>query len=301
MLDAVACSVGPQARRPQEPPGGPENPHYTWALMPTHITSRHNPVVARYRAAARGDDGPLLLDGAHLLTDALAAGLTIEHAAVDVNAATRDDVGRLVESLRARGVDVATATAPVMSALSPTRSAAPIVALARRLERNAGALFGGGSPLVVIACDIQDPGNLGAIVRAAEAGGATGVVAAGVSADPFGWKALRGSMGSALRLPVERIDDPHAAVDDARRHRCRIVATVPRHGRTLFDLDLTRPTAVLIGGEGPGLADALIAAADERVTIPMQAPVESLNAAVTAALVVYEARRQRMHRHVPVS
>ena len=86
------------------------------------------------------------------------------------------------------------------------------------------------------------------------------------------------------------------AVADARRHGCRIVATVPRGGRSLFDVDLTGPVAVLIGGEGAGLPPALVDAADERVTIPMQAPVESLNAAVTAALIVYEARRQRARR-----
>jgi len=77
------------------------------------------------------------------------------------------------------------------------------------------------------------------------------------------------------------------------RHGCRIVATAPRGGRSLFDAVLTGPVAVLIGGEGEGLAPALLAAADEQITVPMQPPVESLNAAVTAAVIVYEARRQR--------
>jgi len=140
---------------------------------------------------------------------------------------------------------------------------------------------------------VQDPGNLGAIVRVAEAAGGTGVVAAGASANPFGWKALRGSMGSGLRLPMAIGIDAGAAVADARKHGCRIVATAPRGGTPIFDVDLKGPLAVLIGGEGPGLPPALVDAADERVTIPMQAPVESLNAAVTAALILYEARRQR--------
>ena len=89
--------------------------------------------------------------------------------------------------------------------------------------------------------DVQDPGNLGAIVRVAEAGGATGVLAAGASADPFGWKALRGSMGSALRFPiVDRVDDVGLAAAEARKRGCQIVATVPRGGRSLFDVDLRR-------------------------------------------------------------
>jgi len=260
----------------------------------TRITSLHNPVVARYRAAARGDaEGLLLLDGAHLVEDAIRAGVAIEHAAVDVNASERDEVARLLASLRTRHVETVIVAAPVMDALSPVRSSSAIVAIARRPAHNAAAVYRGPAPLAVIACDVQDPGNLGAIVRVAEAGGATGLVVVGGSADAFGWKALRGSMGSALRLPLQRVDDAAAAAADARRHGCRIVATVPRNGRSLFDVDLRPATAVLIGGEGPGLAESIVAAADERVTIPMETPVESLNAAVAAALVVYEARRQR--------
>jgi len=260
----------------------------------THITSRQNPIVARYRALAQGDGGGLvLLDGVHLVNDAVAAGVAIEHAAVDVNASERDEVARLLVSLRARGVDTVTATAPVMGALSPVRSSSAIVAIARRPSRTIAELFAGPALFVVVVCDVQDPGNLGAIVRVAEAGGASGVIATGATADPFGWKALRGSMGSALRLPVHRMPDIATVVADARQHRCRIVATVPRGGVSLFEVDLRQPTAVLIGGEGPGLPDAVVDAADARVTIPMQPPVESLNAAVSAALVVYEARRQR--------
>jgi RNA methyltransferase, TrmH family len=263
--------------------------------MPSRITSRQNPIVAKFRAVAHGEiEGLLLLDGAHLVQDALAAGVEFEQAAVDADAAGRGDIARLVAALHAKGIKTVTAAAPVMGALSPVRTPTGIVAIGRRPERNIGDFYRGPSPLVVIACDIQDPGNLGAIVRVAEAGGASGVLAAGTSADPFGWKALRGSMGSALRFPVDRMDDVILAVKEARKRGCRIAATVPRHGRSLFDVKLHGPLAVLIGGEGPGLPDALTAAADERITIPMQAPVESLNAAVSAALIVYEARRQRL-------
>ena len=139
-----------------------------------------------------------------------------------------------------------------------------------------------GTPLVVIAVDVQDPGNVGAIVRVAEAGGASGVVCAGACADPFGWKALRGSMGSALRLPILVHRDSREAIDEARRHGCRIVATVAAR----------RPAAVRgRSARADRRADRRRRArasprrssttADERVTIPMEPPVESLNAAVT--------------------
>ncbi len=265
------------------------------------ISSRQNPLVARYKAVARGDvAGMLLLDGVHLIQDALAAGLIVEHAALDAGALERADIKRLGTALHAKQVPTVTATAPVMGAMSPVRSPTGIVAIARRPERDIADFYKGRAPLVVIAGDVQDPGNLGAIVRVAEAGGAASVLAAGKSADPFGWKALRGSMGSALRLPVDRVDDIAEAVLEARRRGCRIFATVPRGGTRLYDVNLKGPGAVLIGGEGPGLPVELIESADERVTIPMQAAVESLNAAITAALIVYEARRQR-ESHVPVS
>jgi TrmH family RNA methyltransferase len=263
----------------------------------TRITSRQNPLVARYRAIARGDDKDvLLLDGPHLVADALDAGLVLRQAAVASDALSRPGIRTLVARLAEMDVEVVTAAAPVMDVISPVRSSSAIVAIAARPAPDEGRLYAGGVPLVVIASDVQDPGNLGAIVRVAEAASATGVVAAGACADPFGWKALRGAMGSSLRLPIAVRDHADQALAEARRHGCRIVATTPRGGRSLFEINLKMPAAVLIGGEGPGLAPALVEAADERVTIPMQAPVESLNAAVTAALIVFEARRQRGQR-----
>jgi TrmH family RNA methyltransferase len=258
------------------------------------ITSRQNPLVARFRDAAHGDAGDvMLLDGAHLVADAIAAGLRIDLAAVTPAARERPEIQQLIAALAEADVSVATVAQPVMDAVSPVRSSSGIVALAGRPVFHVERMYAGAAPLVAVAVDVQDPGNVGAIVRVSEAAGATGVVVAGASANPFGWKALRGSMGSALRLPTFAGGDATSAVADARRRGCRIVAAAPRGGTSVFALDLKGPNAVLIGGEGPGLPVSLADAADERVTIPMQAPVESLNAAVTAALILYEAKRQR--------
>jgi TrmH family RNA methyltransferase len=257
------------------------------------ITSRHNDAVLHYRAVARGEERDLLLlDGAHLVSDAIGAGIKLRHVLVAAAAAESAELRPLLDSLARNHVEIAVASPPVMAAVSPVRSASPIVAVAER-PAAAAQVFGRQPSLVVIACDVQDPGNLGAIARVTEAAGASGLIAAGRSADPFGWKALRGSMGSALRLPIAVERDPNEAVDGARRHGCRVVATVPRAGHGLFDVNLKGAIAVLIGSEGPGLSDALGNAADERITVPMRPPVESLNVAVTAALVLYEAHRQR--------
>jgi TrmH family RNA methyltransferase len=99
-------------------------------------------------------------------------------------------------------------------------------------------------------------------------------------------------MGSSLRLPVATTT-ADAALAEARRRGCSVVAAVPRDGRPLYDVDFKGRLVILIGGEGQGLMPTVADAADERITIPMQAPVESLNTAVAAALIVYEARRQR--------
>lgn len=258
------------------------------------ISSRQNPIVARYRAAAHGESADImLLDGVHLVGDAMAAGLRLREAAVTATAEERAEVAALVAALGRARVQVATVTTAVMDALSPVRSSSAIVALADRPSTDTAAVYAGAPALAIIAVDVQDPGNLGAIVRVAEAGGATGVVVAGACADPFGWKALRGSMGSALRMAIAVVEDVTEAMAAARHAGCRLVATAPRDGQSLFDMRLQGPIAILVGGEGRGLPQTLIDAADDRVTIPMEAPVESLNVAVTAALLVYEARRQR--------
>lgn len=259
------------------------------------ITSRQHALVALYRAVARGDDlTRLLLDGVHVVSDALDAGLTLEQAAI-VDSASSDGEGRAVGARLSRlGVEVVQVSASVMDALSPVRSSSPIVALATRPTVDLHRIYASTTPLVIAAISVQDPGNLGAIVRVAEAGGASGVIAAGSSADPFGWKALRGAMGSALRLPVmiERSLDRLFAA--AHEHHCRIVAAVPRGGRDPGDVPLHRPTLLLVGGEGQGLPAEALDHTDELVTIPMASPVESLNTATSAALLIYEARRQRL-------
>ena len=180
-----------------------------------------------------------------------------------------------------------------MNAMSPVRTPAGVVALARRRCCTLPQLLAPSPALVVVAADTQDPGNVGAIVRSAEAGGASGVLFTGASSDPWNWKALRAAMGSTFRLPVFRAHDL-TWLDEFRAHQLRIVATVPRDGVDLARVDLRVPAAVLVGAEGAGLAPALITAADVRLTIPMTPPVESLNVAVATALIVYEARRQRL-------
>jgi TrmH family RNA methyltransferase len=262
-----------------------------------HVTSRQNPVVKRFREAARPRrDGDLaLLDGPHLLGEALDAGAPVEVAAFASDVAD-ERLAELAARCAAAGVQVITAPASLIGSMTPVKQASGVVALARLGPATLAAVLAARPPQLVVVLDhVQDPGNVGAVIRVAEACGATGIVAAAGTADPFGWKALRGSMGSALRLPVALVPSLADACDAARRAGLRLLATAPRGGTPPERADFVHPCAILLGSEGTGLPQSALDAADETVTIRMQPPVESLNISIAAALVVYEASRQRSH------
>jgi TrmH family RNA methyltransferase len=258
------------------------------------IASRHNPVVKRFRDAMQPGSEDLLLDGEHLLDEALDASLAIAIVAI------REDLqggpaGALAARAAGTGARVVAVPQKVLGAISPVQQPSGIVALARRECATLEAALADAPQLVIVLAGVQDPGNVGAIVRAADACGATGVIAAEGTADPFGWKALRGSMGSAFRVPVAVRHSLEAAIRAARGRGATVYAAVPHGGVPLPRCDLRPPLAILFGGEGAGVPDRLLALADRRLTIPMRAGVESLNVATAAALVAYEASRQRQH------
>jgi TrmH family RNA methyltransferase len=263
------------------------------------LSSRRHPIVSEYRALRKARERhvtDVLLDGVHVIEEAVAANIPIRHVALVAELLDRNRaVASLVDTLRARGTELAIATRTVIDASSPVRTSSGIVAIARRPADSIDRVLARSPALVIIAAGIQDPGNLGAIVRAAEAGGATGLIVSG-GADPFGWKALRGAMGSAFRMPIGVLDDPREAIRLLRQRHVRVLASSPRGKRSLFETTLTGPTAIAVGGEGAGLDSDVLSLADDVFAIPMAPPVESLNVAVAAALAVYEACRQR-HAH----
>ena len=264
------------------------------------ISSRQNPLVRRFRDVASGAvDGPslhVLLDGEHLLREALASSVRIDVAAFsDALLETRH--ARLASDVTRRGGRVVAVTAAVLAAMSPVREPSGAVAIALLPKRGVTEALERAPQLVLLLSDVQDPGNVGAIVRAGEACGVTGIITGGGSADPYSWKALRGSMGSTFRVPVVAKTSLLDAVRTARSLGLRIFAAVPREGRPLPETDLSAPAVILLGGEGQGLSEPLARMADDRLSVPMRPPVESLNVSVAAALIAYEASRQRSGLH----
>lgn len=265
------------------------------------VSSRQNETVRAFRALARepdADGARLLLDGVHLVRDARGAGVQIEIAALAASRLEAEtEEGRLATVLERDGIDVAVVPDHIFDSMSPVRAPSGLAAIARRTPADCAAICGQPGGFVLAAIDVQDPGNLGALVRGADAGGVTGVLvcSSGQSgaASPFGWKALRGSMGSVLRLPVAAGLTVASAFECLRRGRARLIAAVPRGGLDPDAINWSGHVALIIGGEGPGLPATLTAQCDEIVTVPMSPQVESLNVAVAGGILVYAARRQR--------
>jgi TrmH family RNA methyltransferase len=255
------------------------------------ITSARNPLVQRFRAAAAGElEGVMLAEGVRLVGEALAARVPVLEAVVSP---------RLTDAaLRARLQEVAPSfvecSDDVLGALSAVETPQGVAVLLRRpVAGDAELLRGDVAPLVVVAAGVRDPGNLGSLLRTAEAAGATGCVTLKGGADPFRDKAVRGSMGSVFRLPVRHGLDETAVVAFAQRHRLQLVVADGDGDRVHTDADLRQGIALVVGAEARGVPAALRAAAAVRVRIPLRTPVESLNVAVAAGVVLFEARRQR--------
>ena len=262
------------------------------------ISSRHNLLVRTFRELADAPDSSdtrVLLDGVHLVREARRAALEFEAVAVaSPHVIGNSEEGDLARALESAGAPVFTVSDSVFAAMSPVRSPSGIVAIARRTSFDAGTISLTDNGFTLVAADVQDPGNLGGLIRAAEAGGVTGVLVSGASANPFSWKAVRGSMGSALRMPIATGQTLDAIVRCATASGVRTVAAVPRDGRAPEAINWSGSVALLLGGEGRGLPAGLLGECDDLVTVPMAPPVESLNVAVAGAILIYAARRQRL-------
>lgn len=272
------------------------------------IASRQNAIVKRFRDLARASSASpeVLLDGAHLVEEAVACGVPIEVAAISDRqpVGARSPLSPLAQSVKRQGGRVLSVSNAVLAAMSPVQHPSGVVAIARAKRSDIASVFASHAgaaphrstvraPLVVVLAGLQDPGNVGSIIRSCSAFGATGVVTIEGTANPFSWKALRGGMGATFHLQVAPGGTLLDVIAAAKHAGVPLLAAVPRGGTPLPEVDLRGPFAMIMGGEGAGIADTATAAAQRLITIPMQPPVESLNVATAAALILYEAVRQR--------
>ena len=262
--------------------------------MATPIESTKNPLIRRFRGAARGEDVTLMVaEGQRLVGAALEAGLRVVEAAYGPKLLARPGGEEQVARLREVSGAVRECSDKVIQRLSHLDTHQGVSVILRRPTWEFTDLLGTGSALLVVAAGIRDPGNLGALVRAAEAAGATGLLALAGSADPYRNKALRGSAGSVFRLPCMGGVETEDALRGIREHRLQLLVGESSGSSACWDVDLKRPTALVLGAEGSGVSAKLVAAADARVSVPIAPAVESLNVSVAAGVLLFEARRQR--------
>jgi TrmH family RNA methyltransferase len=253
------------------------------------VEGRHNAQVKELRTAfAHGEltsDGYCAIEGMRILEEAIRSGLKFKAVFFSASAENRAD--RLLPQMAAH-VDTLLLPDKLFASAVPSESPQGVAALVRckqfKLEDVLTKSQSG--PLVAIA-GVQDPGNLGTILRSAEAFGASGVLLGEGTVSPFNSKVIRASAGSVFRLPMVQVK----LVDtlDAMRERgLRLIATSSHKGTPLDQANLSGPLAVFIGSEGAGLPRDLLAEMTETVAIPHSQSVESLNAGVAASIVLYE-------------
>ena len=267
------------------------------------VEGRHNPLVKQLRQAfSRAElteSGDCAIEGLRILEEAIRSGLRF--SAVFFRDSSQDRAERLLPQL---GAQVETLLLPdkLFDSLVPSDSPQGVAALVRLKEFSLDDIIEKErlqiGPIVALA-GLQDPGNLGTILRSSEAFGSAGVVLGEGTVSPFNSKVIRASAGSVFRLPVihghgksgtAKLDE---VSEKLRARGVRLIATSSHKGTPLDQADLKEATAIFFGNEGAGLSREVMSKMDEVIAIPHTAQVESLNAGVAASIVLYEAARQR--------
>ena len=261
------------------------------------ITSGSNAKVKQVvrwkdKAGERREAGIFLTEGFKLFQEAPADSIREVYLSEDAAERAAADP-ELWNKLQRIGWE--TVSGEVFQKMSDTRTPQGILCVVKRPVYTLDGLLAESKPLLTVLDGIQDPGNLGTIVRTGEGAGITGVIMGSGTVDIFNPKTIRATMGSVFRVPFVYVDDLEKVVLQMKQKSIRIFAA-HLSGETYYDsFSYREGTAFLIGNEGKGLSAGLTELADDLLRIPMEGKVESLNAAVAAALLLYEAHRQRRH------
>jgi TrmH family RNA methyltransferase len=262
----------------------------------TSITSRDNSLLRLARAVRDGkDDDFIYIEGLRLCEEALRSALEIEAVVVSEELLRKEKAAGPIAELSKAAKRAASVSEKLLESISYTKTPQGIVVLARRPEASEQLLSArlDTNPLLVVLHRINNPVNVGAILRTAEAAGAQGVITTRNTSDPFSPKSLRGAMGSAFRLPVWIGPGFEEMVEWCRERGIELVCTDADADLSYTEVEWTRATALVLGPESTGLTSAETQSASRIVSIPMHGAVESLNVSVAAGILLYEAARQR--------
>ena len=261
-----------------------------------HISSTSNHTVKLLKSLDRKKErqqtGLFLSEGVHFAGAALANGWKPSVVFADAAAAERTEVAELLKRMKSAGARVLTATDKVMASLSQQANAQEIVAAFQQRLTPLAELPATGRRRYVALYEIRDPGNLGTVIRTADAAGCDGVILVGTTCDPFSVEAVRATMGSLFALPLAA-----ASFDDFRAWatagKVRVVAASMRGDHAHDKANYGERGCILIGNEQAGLPVEVEDACDELVRIPMAGRAESLNLAIAAGVMIYEAWRAK--------
>jgi TrmH family RNA methyltransferase len=259
------------------------------------ITSPANERLKHARRVRDGRErGLIFVEGERLVEECLQSGLKLIACFHLPEPSPRAQ--SVIAELARRDCPLYPTVEAALATVGDTVNTQGLIALAERPASNLDQILAareGMEPLVVCLDAVQDPGNFGTIVRTAEAAGASGVMALKGSVDAFAPKTLRSSMGSAFRLPIVTDVEGEEWLDEARAAGLKIVATATDGAVVYSDYDWRRPAVVIFGNEARGVSADLSERCDARLRIGLRAPVESLNVAAAAAVILFEAARQR--------
>jgi TrmH family RNA methyltransferase len=260
------------------------------------ITSPANPrikqLVALRRRRSREQAGVTLVEGLAEIELALAAGVRLEALYFCPALATPESLS-LADRAQALGAEVAQVSRPVFEKISYREGPDGWLAVVPSVASTLDAIELGPQPLVVVCAGLEKPGNLGAILRTADAAGVAAVIAADPVTDWGNPNVVRASKGAVFSVPVASGTSAQV-LDWISGRGLRIVAATPDAAQLVTGTDMTGPTAIAVGAEQTGLTSEWLKCADEKVRIPMFGKADSLNVSISAAIIAYEAVRQRM-------
>jgi RNA methyltransferase, TrmH family len=260
------------------------------------ITSRDNSLLRQVRAVRDGKIEELIyVEGLRLCEEALRSQIEIEAVVVSEELLRKERLAAVIRELSQAAKRFASVSEKLLESVSYTKTPQGVLVLAQRPEASESRLAGQieTNPLLVVLHQINNPVNVGAILRTSEAAGAVGVIATANTSDPFSPKSLRGAMGSAFRLPIWSGPSYTETIDWCRQRGISTICAAVDANTSYTEIDWTGPSALILGPESSGLTAEELALADRRVSIPMKGMAESLNVAVAGGVLLFEAARQR--------
>jgi TrmH family RNA methyltransferase len=261
------------------------------------ISSHANPRIKAVRALLqpkhRRESGLFIAEGLKLVTDALSGGWRVEALIHQADAIEQPAVAKAAAAARAQGADILSVSADILAKISRRDNPHTVIGVVEQSLTAIDDLAPDEQSTWIALDHVKDPGNLGTIIRTADAAGAEGVILVGSSVDPFSIEAVRATMGSLFHVPIVRAGETEF-LDFRHRWPGRVIGT---HLTGTVDFragDYRRPVLLVMGNEQTGLSDPLARACDQLVRIPMAGRADSLNLAVATAVMLYEIRRGQL-------